>query len=128
MKLKERLEMKKISGWMKRLYVTREKLDRLLLATPTGIGPIFPIGRISSASEFPPFTPRELDCLIEASRAFFKPEDLAQITKILLGEPQLTLESEESVLNVDVLSPKTLHRLREYFKKRLQQMGQTYPV
>jgi hypothetical protein len=127
-KLKERLELKKISGWMKHLYLWREKLDRLLLSPPSGVGPIFPIGRITPASDYAPLTPHELDCLVEASRAFFKAEDVTQVAKILAGESQLAAESDDMVINVDLLAPKTLCRLREYFKKRLQQMGQTYPV
>lgn len=126
-KLKERLEMKKISGWMKHLYLYRERLDRLLLSPPSGVGPIFPIGRVTSSEEYVPFSGHELDCLIEASHVFFRQDDLAQISKILQGEAQVAVESEDFVINVDDLSPKTLHRLRDFFKKRFHQLGQTYP-
>lgn len=119
-KMKERLEKKKISQWMKHLYISREKLDRLLLSPPTGVGPIFPIGLLNEEVNYPPFSSRELDCLVEAARFFFKPEDLAQMAKLMQGEAQMQGKADEVIINVDELSPKTLHRLRDYFKKKLQ--------
>lgn len=124
-KMKERLEKKKISQWMKHLYLSREKLDRLLLSPPSGIGPVFPIGLLSESMNYTPFSSRELDCLVDASRAFFKPEELAQIAKLMQGEPQMQGKAEEVIINVDELTPKTCHRLRDYFKKKLQD---EYPV
>ena len=35
---------------------------------------------------------------------------------------------EELVINVDEISSKSLHILRDFFKKRLHQMGQEYPT
>ncbi|OHT06709.1 Bromodomain containing protein [Tritrichomonas foetus] len=125
--MKKRLEMKKISGWMKYLYLSREKLDRLLLSPPSGVGTIFPIRRQSSDVEYAPFSSRELDCLIEASRYFYKPDDMLQMTKILMSENLPTNESENMIVNIDELSPKALHNLRDYFKKKLHQLGQEYP-
>ena len=126
--LKRRLDTKKISGWMKFLYIQREKLDRLLLSPPSGVGPIFPIRRAVSSSEYAPFSSRELDCLIEASRIFYKPDDLLQITKILNTENLVPNGQEDVEINVDEVSPKTLHMLRDFFKKRFHQMNQEYPV
>lgn len=126
-KLKKRLEMKKISGWMKFLYFSREKLDRLLLSPPSNIGPIFPIHRQINSQEYAPFSNRELDCLIEASRFCFKPEDLMQISKILQTDTNFHIENDDMVINVDNMPPKTLHLLRNYFKKRLIQLGAEYP-
>lgn len=126
--LKRRLDTKKISGWMKFLYIQREKLDRLLLSPPSGVGPIFPIRRTVSSSEYAPFSSRELDCLIEASKIFYKPDDLLQITKILNNESLVPNGQEDLEINVDEVSPKTLHMLRDFFKKRFHQMNQEYPV
>jgi hypothetical protein len=125
---RERLESRKTSGWMKLLSTSRQKLDRLLLSPPSGVGPIFPVCRVPSAMEYAPFSNRELDALIDASRAFFKPDDLLQIAKILQGEAQTAVESETFTIHVDDLSPKSLHKLRDYFKKTLSLRGQVYPT
>lgn len=124
-KLKVRLEKRKISGWIKHLDKTRKKLDRLLLSPPTGVGPIFPIGKITSADDYARFSSRELDCLVDAGRYFVKEEELAQIAQLLQGESQMEGNPEELIVNVDELTPKTQHRLRDYFKKKL---GQDYPT
>jgi hypothetical protein len=126
-RLKQRLDMKKLSGWMKNLHATQAKLDKLLMSPPGGVSPIFPVGPVSMANQYAPFSSHELDCFVEASRVCFKPDDYAQITKILQSEPQIETGADDCKVNVDELSPKALHRLRDFFKKRIQQMGQTYP-
>lgn len=127
-KLKRRLDIMKISGWMKCMYLLREKLDRMLLSPPSSVGTIFPIRKPSSYLDYAPFSSRELDCFIEASRAFYKSDDLLQICKILQYEKQMENPKEELVINVDEISSKSLHILRDFFKKRLHQMGQEYPT
>ena len=127
-KLKVRLEKKKISGWIKNLDKSRKKLDRLLLSPPSGVGPIFPIGRFTNSEDYAKFSSRELDCLVDAGRYFFKQEELAQIAQLMQGESQMEGNPEELIVNVDELTPKTQHRLRDYFKKKLQLLGQEYPT
>ncbi|KAH0795829.1 Bromodomain containing protein [Histomonas meleagridis] len=127
-KLKQRLDMKKISGWMKYLYLSREKLDRLLLSPPSSVGTIFPIRKPSDYHNYAPFSSRELDCFIEASRAFYNKDDLLQICKILQSEKQFDKQTDEVRINVEDITPRSLHMLRDFFKKRLHQMNQEYPT
>lgn len=126
--LKKRLDTKKISGWMKFLYLSREKLDRLLLSPPSGVGPIFPIRRAPSPSDYAPFSSRELDCLVQASHTGYNKQDLLQITKILMIDDAVPNGQEDLEVNVDKLSPKTLHMLKDFFKKKLHQMNLEYPI
>jgi hypothetical protein len=127
-KLKRRLDMKKLSGWMKALHGTQEKLDKLMGCPPSRVGPIFPVGPVTLVDQYAPFGSHELDCLVEASRVCFRPEDYTQITKILQSEAQIENCTDDFKVNVDELSSKSLHRLKDFFRKRIQQMGQVYPV
>jgi len=124
--LKKRISMAKISGWMKSLYIWRDKLDKML-STP-------PNSKLQFIPEIPPkktvfnqFSARDIDALVQASRNFSSPKDLIQITKILHNDSKCTFDSKEVKINIDLLEPKTMHSLRDYYKKQYEAQDKKYP-
>lgn len=126
-KLKRNLYMRKISGWMKNLYIWRDKLDKLLVSPPDGSHMHFIPETPYVPPSYPPFSSHDLDCLIEASRSFYKNDDLLNIIKIVDADAAQSIEVENRVINVDTLPPRTLYGLKQYFKKRLADIKEKYP-
>lgn len=127
-KLKKTLIMCKISGWMKNLFIWRDKLDKLLVSPPRGS-----TIRIFPEIEYKPpkydkFTPKEMESFIIASRQMTRPDDVKCIAKILDLHPNNADEDDTVVLNIDNLQPRTLHALRDFFMKRYAEMNEPYPV
>lgn len=126
-KLKRKLTMRKISGWMKCLYIWREKLDKLMVSPPENSTIKFfpPLEYV--APDYKPFTDRETNCFIEATRSLNKSEEIKQLAKIAATDPNFNAAEENMVLNVDGLEPRTMYALRSYVLKRFNEMGIAYP-
>ena len=126
-KLKKRLSMRKISGWMKCLYIWREKLDKLMVSPPNDSKlRIFPIPTYVKP-EYKPFTDREFDIFLEATRTLNKSEDIKQLSKITQQDPNYTPTGDNMIVDVDQLETRTLYALRNYVMKRYNEMGIPYP-
>ena len=127
-KLKKRLSMRKISGWMKCLYIWREKIDKLMVSPPSDSKiRIFPIPQYTEP-DYKPFTDREIDCFLEATRNLVKSEDIKQLSKISQLDPNYKANGDNMIVDVDQLEPRTLYALRNYVSRRCNEMGIPYPV
>ena len=130
-KLKKTIGMMKISGWMKCLYLWRDKLDRYLTNPPSNLNFIPVINPYKE--NYQQFSTKELDCFVEATKQMNlfnnkqNPEVTKIFAKIIQSDPNNNLE-EDGVVNVDALSPKTLHLLRDYIKKYFEVNHLKYPT
>ncbi|EAY14010.1 Bromodomain containing protein [Trichomonas vaginalis G3] len=122
--MKKRISMQKISGWMKYLYIWREKLDKLLVSPPQSSTIRFFPDIKYIPPEYKPLTSKEKDQLIEQSRIVAKGDDLKHIAKIVELDPQGEIKDDNVVINVDLLSPKTLYSLQKFYKKRVSELNE----
>ncbi|EAY14414.1 Bromodomain containing protein [Trichomonas vaginalis G3] len=121
-KLKRKCFIRKINGWIKNVYIWKEKIDKMLYSPPPGSKLSFLPEIPYTPIEYNKFTTKELDALIDASRTIFASRsdyDLKQVAKIIAPDIANESKVEDLVINVETLSPKTLHALREYFKKKI---------
>lgn len=116
---KKRITMQKISGWMKYLYIWREKLDKLLVSPPPQSQIKFFPDIKYTPPEYKALTNKEKDQIIEHSRIVSKGEDLKHVAKIIGLDPQGEIKDDNVVINIDLLSPKTLYSLQKFYKKRV---------
>lgn len=120
--LKQCIDILRVSGWMKQLHILREKMDRLLLSPPLSVDPIIP-NSYNTKIDYPEFSNQELDQFINSSffQKGFSSSDISHIMKILSLEPKaesIDHSKDELKVNVDLLSPKVLKLLNDFFQKK----------
>lgn len=125
-RLKKPLEIYSVSGWSKYVYGVRRKMDRLLRTCP-----VHSIAGKSLDSVLPllaPFTSREIGNFMRASEMVNKPKDIEQVCEILRrNDPPINTDDNDIVIDVNSLTPQTLHEIRAYYRKQLVEQGLPYP-
>ncbi|EAY22735.1 Bromodomain containing protein [Trichomonas vaginalis G3] len=127
-KLKRRLDYFSLAGWTKHIYNLRQDFEKLLAQAPPSLGPITSKLNKHPSLIIEPLTSQEISQIIKASQIINEPQDLEAISQILKkNEPKANLEQETLILDVNNLSPITLHEMRNYYKKQCIERSIAYP-
>lgn len=123
-KLKRPLDHYKLLEWVKHIYNLGNELKKLSAKTPQKLG--------SLTNKLPltePMSNIEKNHLIKASEMISTSEDIKNYADILKrNEPSgFNINKEYLIIDVDDLTPESLHELNSYIKKQCAERNIQYP-
>ncbi|OHS96112.1 Bromodomain containing protein [Tritrichomonas foetus] len=126
--LKKPLDLHNVSGWAKHVYSLREKFDSMLVKCPPSLQSIVPRNLDNSLPLLATFNSKEMANLMKASEMVKSPKDIEQVAAILRkNDPPIDTTDEDLVVDLNSLTPSTLHEIRTFYRKQLIEQGLPYP-
>lgn len=122
---KKKLDIMDPRVWTNYVYELQNEFEETIEQCPKSLGNII---KNVSLHNLPNFTAKEMTNFLKASEMVNTKENIEKIEKIIKkNEPNLKLFNDVNILDVNSLSPCTLHKIRDYYRVQLTKSGKHYP-
>jgi hypothetical protein len=124
----KKLKSLSVQKWAQTVSELKDCLDELLDSPPDVVSSFATISEKPDPNQLKPFTDEEKELFIRASMKLSSKQDGKKMLHIIhYHEPHFAGPTDDLQIDIGVLSPSTLHALRDFVAQRLTDMGLTYP-